>query len=174
MNKAQIAMEYIITYGWALLAVMVLIGGLSFFGIFEPEDALAESCYISSDILCEDYRIIVDEANNIETLEVYVKNTHRENYYVSKVQCVMGSEYTQVFDANTFLDKDDNSKLITLGGDYVGLLETNRFVKITCSGDYGSELAPKDSKIKAKILLDLQTDTSFVHQIEGEVIARVK
>ena len=36
MNKSQSAMEYLMTYGWSILIVAVVLGALSFLGIFNP------------------------------------------------------------------------------------------------------------------------------------------
>ena len=43
-KKSQAAMEFLMTYGWAILVVLVVIGALSYFGILSPENLLPERC----------------------------------------------------------------------------------------------------------------------------------
>ena len=35
-RKGQAAMEFLMTYGWAILVVLVVIGALAYFGILSP------------------------------------------------------------------------------------------------------------------------------------------
>ena len=170
--KAQVAMEYIVTYGWALVAVMVLVAGLSFFGIFRPEDTLPEDCYISTEIECQDFRIYVNEIsgnNDEEFLEVYVRNVGREDLYVSKVQCILGDNYNMTPVSDAFIPTDFD---VSRGA---GVLRTNRFATILCGGSgLDSEVLRSGTKAKAELILEVSTENSFPHQIRGEVIANVK
>lgn len=47
-KKAQAAMEFLMTYGWAILVVLVAIGALAYFGVLNPDTMLPEKCIISS------------------------------------------------------------------------------------------------------------------------------
>ncbi len=42
--EAQAAMEFLMTYGWAILVVMVAVGALAYFGVLDPSKMLPESC----------------------------------------------------------------------------------------------------------------------------------
>ncbi|MFH1591726.1 MAG: hypothetical protein ABIC95_07435 [archaeon] len=44
MKKGQAAMEFLMTYGWAILVVLAAIGALAYFGILSPEKVLPERC----------------------------------------------------------------------------------------------------------------------------------
>lgn len=59
MKKAQAAMEFLMTYGWAILVVLIAIGALAYFGVLSPEQFLPEKCVISagSGLFCEDFSI---------------------------------------------------------------------------------------------------------------------
>ena len=48
-------MEFIASYGWAILAVLAAIAALSYFGVFDGEKFLAEKCLVSSGITCLDF-----------------------------------------------------------------------------------------------------------------------
>jgi hypothetical protein len=45
-------MEFIMTYGWAILVILVIIGVLVYFGVISPERLLPERCSFPSDLSC--------------------------------------------------------------------------------------------------------------------------
>ena len=51
-KKAQAAMEFLMTYGWALLVVLVAIGALAFFGVLNPGQFLPDQCTMFAGITC--------------------------------------------------------------------------------------------------------------------------
>jgi len=51
-KKAQSAMEYLMTYGWAILIVAVVLGALFELGVFSSASLLGTSCVASSGFLC--------------------------------------------------------------------------------------------------------------------------
>jgi hypothetical protein len=53
-KKAQAAMEFLMTYGWAILVVLVAIGALAYFGVLSPENLLPEKCTGSAGFECLD------------------------------------------------------------------------------------------------------------------------
>ncbi len=57
MKKAQAAMEFLMTYGWAILVVLIAIGALAYFGVLKPDKFLPEKCVIStgSGVFCEEF-----------------------------------------------------------------------------------------------------------------------
>ncbi len=48
-------MEFIMTYGWALLVVMIVVGALVHFGIMDPKQFINEKCTFPSGLYCEDF-----------------------------------------------------------------------------------------------------------------------
>lgn len=54
-TKAQAAMEFLMTYGWAILVVLVAIGALAYFGVLNPGKYLPSSCTVTPGISCEDF-----------------------------------------------------------------------------------------------------------------------
>lgn len=47
MKKAQAAMEFLMTYGWAILVVLAAIGALAYFGVLSPGNLLPDKCTLS-------------------------------------------------------------------------------------------------------------------------------
>jgi len=51
-NKAQAAMEFLMTYGWAILVVLAAIAALAYFGVLSPEKFLPEKCVLEPGLAC--------------------------------------------------------------------------------------------------------------------------
>ena len=54
-RKAQAAMEFLTTYGWAILVVLAAIGALAYFGVLDPSNMLPSTCEISPGFGCPEY-----------------------------------------------------------------------------------------------------------------------
>ena len=54
-NKSQAALEFLVTYSWALLAILITIGALYYFGIFDFSKFLPEKCSFTSQLECIDF-----------------------------------------------------------------------------------------------------------------------
>ncbi|MEK6808341.1 MAG: hypothetical protein AABY14_01495 [Nanoarchaeota archaeon] len=54
-KKSQAAMEFLMTYGWAILVVLVAIGALAYFGVLSPDRFLPSKCTLPSGIACIDH-----------------------------------------------------------------------------------------------------------------------
>ena len=59
--KAQAALEFLTTYGWAFLVILVMIGTLAYFGILNPSRILPNRCTFSSEFSCSDHLLKADE-----------------------------------------------------------------------------------------------------------------
>jgi len=55
-KKGQAAMEFLMTYGWAILVVLAAIAALAYFGVLSPDRFLPEKCTMPSGIACLDFR----------------------------------------------------------------------------------------------------------------------
>ena len=56
-KKSQAAMEFLMTYGWAILVVLVAIGALAYFGVLSPDRFLPSKCQLPAGIACTDFRL---------------------------------------------------------------------------------------------------------------------
>ena len=54
-RKAQSAMEYLMTYGWAILVVLIALGALFYLGVFNPKTS--NSCIAGAPITCSDVKV---------------------------------------------------------------------------------------------------------------------
>ncbi|MBI2550095.1 hypothetical protein HYV83_02840, partial [Candidatus Woesearchaeota archaeon] len=57
-KSGQAAMEFLMTYGWAILVVLVVIGALSYFGVLSPATLLPEKCTFPVSVSCTDFSVL--------------------------------------------------------------------------------------------------------------------
>jgi uncharacterized protein (UPF0333 family) len=53
-KKGQAAMEFLMTYGWAILVVIAAIAALAYFGVLDPARLLPERCQFPAGMDCID------------------------------------------------------------------------------------------------------------------------
>ena len=51
-KKGQAAMEFLMTYGWAILAAVIVIAVLAYFGVFSPSTYVPNQCILSAPFGC--------------------------------------------------------------------------------------------------------------------------
>ena len=56
-KKGQAAMEFLMTYGWAILVVLVAIGALAYFGVLSPDMFFPNKCSLSGGVTCLDHEV---------------------------------------------------------------------------------------------------------------------
>ncbi len=54
-KESQAALEFIMSYGWAILVVLVAIGALAYFGVLNPDRFLPSRCTLPAGISCLDH-----------------------------------------------------------------------------------------------------------------------
>ena len=73
-GRGQASIEYLSTYTWAFLGLLVTVSTLNYFGIFEPSNYTPERCELGTQISCVDmYAETGDSGSNIYLL---VKNNY--------------------------------------------------------------------------------------------------
>lgn len=58
-------MEFLMTYGWAILVVLVAIAALAYFGVLNPGRYLPNSCVLASGMGCDDFKVTSADAQLI-------------------------------------------------------------------------------------------------------------
>ena len=75
-SKSQAALEFLTTYAWAFIGIMIALGALYYFGVFDFSKYLPEKCVFTSQLECltfviEETQIKIKLVNNLgETINV--------------------------------------------------------------------------------------------------------
>lgn len=59
-KKSQAAMEYLMTHGWAALAILAGISALFYFQPFSGDHMVVEKCFFSAGFGCQDFKYEAD------------------------------------------------------------------------------------------------------------------
>lgn len=98
-TKGQAALEFLTTYGWAILIVLVMIGALSYFGVTDPKKYLPDKCLFKSGLDCTDF-IALDNTGQLQ-LRFTITNGMGESIEISQLDVFS--------DGETVLDCDDDT-----------------------------------------------------------------
>ena len=87
-TKSQAALEFLTTYGWAFLVILIMIGALTYFGILSPGKVLPSRCNFGSEFACLDYQISVTG----NTFRLRLKNSVGQPINIDASKITLGSE----------------------------------------------------------------------------------
>src|SRR3989304_37040 len=73
-SKGQAAMEFLMTYGWAILVVLAAIAALAYFGVLSPAKFLPEKCILEPGFLCEGHKVETNKVTLIISNTVEGRN----------------------------------------------------------------------------------------------------
>ncbi len=68
-KKGQAAMEFLMTYGWAILVVLIAIGALVYFGVISPDRFVQDNCSLTPPLSCSqlgDFQATAAAASNVK------------------------------------------------------------------------------------------------------------
>lgn len=75
-KKVQAALEFLMSYGWAILIMGVVIAALAYFGVLSPDAFFSDKCILPAGITCLDHKvesyqvILVLKNNKGETMTI--------------------------------------------------------------------------------------------------------
>ena len=66
MKRGQSALEYLVTYGWAILAIVIIAAVMWYFGIFNPSSFVgSKQCSGFTSFVCQDFKVNTSGGVNI-------------------------------------------------------------------------------------------------------------
>jgi hypothetical protein len=72
-RKSQAALEFLTTYAWAFLVILIMVGALSYFGVLNPSKLLPDRCNFGSEVGCDKNRMVITDSNT-DTLRMVITN----------------------------------------------------------------------------------------------------
>ncbi|MFP4567818.1 MAG: hypothetical protein ACLFN8_02645 [Candidatus Woesearchaeota archaeon] len=144
MRRSQASVEFLITYSWAILIILLVIGTLIYIQI-NPRNLVPESCELN-ELDCLSHKIETDK------ISLEIRNTVGQKITIIRTDCeIDGSFY------NTSLDIDlDPGKVNS---------------SITCEGSF--DLIPEDL-VRANVVVYYTIEgQEFPRSTEGNVVGYV-
>ena len=67
-KKSQAALEFLTTYAWAFLVILIMVSALAYFGVLNPSKLLPDRCNFGSEVSCDKNRMKVDKSDTGPTM----------------------------------------------------------------------------------------------------------
>lgn len=69
--RSQAALEFLTTYGWAFLVILIMMSALAYFGVLNPSKLLPDRCNFGAEVNCNKNTMIVSNvADNTLTMRL--------------------------------------------------------------------------------------------------------
>jgi len=165
-KKGQAAVEYLLTYGWAILLLVVVIGAIFASGILTPSYFIAEECYLGPNLPCN--------------FQVYSDQTTLKTYVLLDV--TNGFPYTVKLSSFKINQQDITGEISPMGWTTDGLTipsGDNKSIKFEIDKLYSNgELKKFGTSIDyvscaKEINEKCQVTDALNHEISGRIIARI-
>jgi hypothetical protein len=108
MRKGQAALEYLTTYGWGFIAILLILGVLAYFGILSPSKYLPARCDFGAQMQCADYQITSGN------LKLQLRNGFGDNIIIDGVYLFSERNPSTVTPASTTITKGNLSTVLTI------------------------------------------------------------
>ena len=145
-KKAQTVMEFLLTYGWAILVVLIVLSALFYLGVFETETP--EVCFIEAPFICKDF-VVGDNYVSFFVAGKNIKSGTVTDVLINGQSCEGNPPIGwggQIFVNNNIDDLTFNS---------------DQIVNVTCDGISIS------GKVNAEIIVEYESLSGLMHTITG-------
>ena len=157
-RKSQAALEFLTTYGWAFLVILIMIGTLAYFGILSPSKVLPNRCTFGAEFQCQDYQI----SATASTFKLRLKNGIGEPVSISAI--TLGSEGSTQYSC-TLTDPASLPYTWTSG-------TSVDFVWGTCNTAAAGFVAGEKEKVLVTFTYNsIASGVTYARQVKGEVYA---
>jgi len=161
MKQSQVAVEFLMTYGWAMLGVLMVVAAIVYFGVIDASSFVPERCDLGYRLGCKDY--LLSRSDN--SLSLNIVNNFNNDIMITRI------------DLNS--TKFSPACISTYGGSSNGeniLIGQVKSFRVDCV--VGSQLASiKDNKknnYDVTIWYYLNGTTSaYTYPLYGELYARI-
>ena len=157
-SKSQAALEFLTTYGWAFLVILIMIGALAYFGILSPSKILPNRCNFGTEFQCLDYQI--SASTNI--FKIRLKNTVGEPIAIQSI--TLNSETATPFSCST---------APTFPSSWISGNVTD-FSWSTCNSAASGFVTDEKGKVLLTIKYNsVASGSAYTKEVKGEVFATV-
>jgi len=104
-RKSQAALEFLTTYGWAFLVILIMMSALAYFGVLNPSKLLPDRCNFGSEIRCnKNLMVINNELPPGNTIVMRLANNFGTSVVVTDAK--VATDVITVGTCTVFFDRD--------------------------------------------------------------------
>jgi len=160
-RKGQAALEFLMTYGWAILVVLVVIGALAYFGVLNPDSLVPDKCTLTTGISCDDHQIIGGSSGG-SVIHLSLGNGQGRQILITNVTAILveNPSIRCINESNMTL-KNGASTTVTL---------TNRSDNLRCMISQSG----RKPRFNINVTYQFTDGASFSHISSGELLGTVQ
>lgn len=117
-KRGQAAMEFLMTYGWAILAAVIVIAVLASFGVFSPKSYIPNKCLLNAPLGCN-----AGTADSTNGVQLEVRNGAGESITITGLTVNGCTPTTAVSPALPDIMTDQELQIYTLDCDLSALVD---------------------------------------------------
>ena len=162
-KKSQAALEFLTTYGWAFLIIIIMIGALAYFGILSPSKLLPSRCNFGSEFQCLDHQIDATGSR----IRFRLKNNLGEPITISSIN--FGSEGSTSFSCAAIPEVPASLPIAWPSGNVTDF----RFG--TCNPGPAGMVAGEKGKVSVTITYNtVSSGATYAKTVKGEIYSTVQ
>jgi len=159
-SKSQAALEFLTTYAWAFLVIIIMIAALAYFGILRPSRLLPDRCNFGSEIGCVDFQLSASD----DTFDLRLKNAVGEPIVLTAISIT--SESVSPYSCT---GTPTPSLPFTFGS---GVVQDFSFS--TCTSAAAGFVKGEKGKVDVKITYyAAKSGPAYTHEVNGDVFTGV-
>jgi|TARA_Y100000310_G_scaffold335670_1_gene418278 hypothetical protein len=156
-KKSQAALEFLTTYGWAFLVILIMISALAYFGILNPSKILPDRCNFGAEFECRDFQI----SRTSDSIKIRLKNNAGGAITITSMTVSTESAIALVCDDPDILGVWANGAI-------------DDFTFSQCNSDEVGFIPGEKSKVLIKIgYYAVRSGEGYGHDVNGEIFATV-
>ena len=171
------------TYGWAILVVLIVIGALAYFGVFNPSNLLPERCALTQGLSCSDWRVDSSTGNvslslqNAQGVGILVKNIQMVTLAPPRVSCNFTAGGTYGAETGVVYVPNGASVSFQVGGSGAQSGLAPALANNCSSQQVLTQMKQSNRKYKWEVNITWFREYSsslFAHTMTGELLARIE
>jgi len=147
IKRGQAALEFLMTYGWAILIVLITVAALAYYGVLRPDKYLPSTCILEVGLNCVGF--------NVETTKttLVVQNSFGGTITIEQVA----------------VSKKDGSSCSNIESTTLGNNEKATFILLDC--DNGDSREQFEGEINITFT---KKESTLTHITKGRMVARIE
>ena len=111
VKRGQAAIEFLTTYGWMFMIVLVVVGGLGYLGVFRPSNFVSDSCQFDATFACGAFRYFERAAGNDIFLDVQLTSNLPNDIRIDRMEIKL-AELGSYCASDAVRDPADDSDMV--------------------------------------------------------------
>ncbi len=156
-KKSQVALEFLTTYGWTFLVIIIMISTLAYFGILSPSKILPDRCNFGVEFECKDFQI----SWTSDSIKVRLKNNVGDAIKITSMTISAESAVALGCDTPDISDVWATSDI-------------KDFTFSACNAQEAGFIQGEKGKALIKInYYAIRSGEGYLHEVNGEIFATV-